>query len=81
MKPGEYVIVLGDELAKALGVGMGGRIVIVTSLRTTTPAGVMPRMSAPVAKLKSGYPPQVTLTCQAVPQLAAKPLASVAESG
>jgi lipoprotein-releasing system permease protein len=44
MKPGEYGIVLGDELAKALGVGMGGRIVIVTSLRTTTPAGVMPRM-------------------------------------
>jgi lipoprotein-releasing system permease protein len=44
MKPGEYGIVLGEELAKALGVGMGGRIVIVTSLRTTTPAGVMPRM-------------------------------------
>jgi len=44
MKPGEYGIVLGDELAKALGVGMGQRVVIVTSLRTTTPAGVMPRM-------------------------------------
>jgi lipoprotein-releasing system permease protein len=39
MKPGEYGIVLGDELAKALGVGMGQRVVIVTSLRTTTPAG------------------------------------------
>ena len=46
MKPGEYGIVLGDELAKALGVGMGQRVVIVTSLRTTTPAGVMPRMRA-----------------------------------
>src|SRR5689334_14552821 len=46
MKPGEYGIVLGDELAKALGVGMGDRLVIVTSLRTTTPAGVMPRMRA-----------------------------------
>jgi lipoprotein-releasing system permease protein len=46
MKPGEYGIVLGDELAKALGVGMGKRVVIVTSLRTTTPAGVMPRMRA-----------------------------------
>jgi len=44
MKPGEYGIVLGDELAKALGVGLGQRVVIVTSLRTTTPAGVMPRM-------------------------------------
>jgi lipoprotein-releasing system permease protein len=46
MKPGGYGIVLGDELAKALGVGMGERVVIVTSLRTTTPAGVMPRMRA-----------------------------------
>jgi lipoprotein-releasing system permease protein len=44
--PGEYGIVLGTELAKALGVGLGGRVVIVTSLRTTTPAGVMPRMRA-----------------------------------
>ena len=44
MKPGEYGIVLGDELAKALGVRLGGRVVIVTSLRTVTPAGVMPRM-------------------------------------
>jgi lipoprotein-releasing system permease protein len=41
---GEYGIVLGDELAKALGVGMGDRVVIVTPLRTVTPAGVMPRM-------------------------------------
>jgi lipoprotein-releasing system permease protein len=46
MKPGEYGIVLGEELAKALGVSMGQRVVIVTSLRTTTPAGVMPRMRA-----------------------------------
>jgi lipoprotein-releasing system permease protein len=44
LAPGEYGIVLGDELAKALGVGLGERLVIVTSLRTTTPAGVMPRM-------------------------------------
>jgi len=39
---------------------------------TITAPGVMPRMT--VAKLKSGYPPQVTLACRAVPQLAAKPL-------
>ena len=44
LAPGQYGIVLGSELAKALGVGLGERIVIVTSLRTTTPAGVMPRM-------------------------------------
>jgi lipoprotein-releasing system permease protein len=44
MKPGEYGIVLGEDLAKALAVGMGDRVRIVTSLRTITPVGVMPRM-------------------------------------
>jgi lipoprotein-releasing system permease protein len=44
LMPGEYGIVLGSELAKALGVSLGERVVIVTSLRNTTPAGVMPRM-------------------------------------
>jgi len=46
LQPGEYGIVLGTELAKALGVGPGERVVMVTSLRSTTPAGVMPRMRA-----------------------------------
>ncbi|AMN47286.1 cell division protein FtsX [Steroidobacter denitrificans] len=41
---GEYGIVLGAELAKTLQVSRGDRVVVVTSLRTTTPAGVMPRM-------------------------------------
>jgi lipoprotein-releasing system permease protein len=41
---GSFGIVLGTELAKALGVSLGGRVVLVTPLRTTTPAGVMPRM-------------------------------------
>jgi lipoprotein-releasing system permease protein len=41
---GGYGIVLGSELAKALGVSLGERVVVVTSLRNTTPAGVMPRM-------------------------------------
>jgi len=40
---GEFGIVLGAELAKALGVEVGDRVVIVTSLRTTTPLGVAPR--------------------------------------
>lgn len=44
LKAGGYGIVLGAELAKALGVSMGDRVVVVTSLRNTTPAGVMPRM-------------------------------------
>jgi lipoprotein-releasing system permease protein len=43
LKPGEYGILLGSELAKALGVEVGQRVVITTPLRTTTPAGVMPR--------------------------------------
>jgi lipoprotein-releasing system permease protein len=43
---GQYGIVLGAELAKALGVTTGERVVIVTSLRTTTPAGVVPRHRA-----------------------------------
>ncbi len=44
MAAGEYGIVLGAELAKALEVSLGDRVVIVTPLRTITPAGVLPRM-------------------------------------
>jgi lipoprotein-releasing system permease protein len=44
--PGEYGIILGAELAKALDVTVGGRVVLVTSMRSTTPAGVMPRWRA-----------------------------------
>lgn len=41
---GSFGIVLGTELANALGVSLGERVVLVTPLRTTTPAGVVPRM-------------------------------------
>jgi lipoprotein-releasing system permease protein len=41
---GGFGIVLGEELAKVLGVKLGDRVVVVTPLRTITPAGVMPRM-------------------------------------
>jgi lipoprotein-releasing system permease protein len=44
--PGKYGIVLGAELAKALEVRIGDRVIVVTSLRNTTPAGVVPRMRA-----------------------------------
>ena len=44
LQGGGYGIVLGEELSKALGVKLGDRVVVVTSLRNTTPAGVMPRM-------------------------------------
>ena len=43
LKSGEYGIVLGAELAKALGVSLGQRVIVVTSMRSTTPAGVLPR--------------------------------------
>lgn len=46
LTPGRFGIVLGSELAKALGVQVNERVVLVTSMRTTTPAGVMPRMRA-----------------------------------
>ena len=39
---GEYGVVLGAELAKALGVSTGDRVIIVTSRRSTTPMGVIP---------------------------------------
>jgi lipoprotein-releasing system permease protein len=41
---GEYGVVLGAELAKALEVKQGDRVVLVTSQRTITPVGVAPRM-------------------------------------
>jgi lipoprotein-releasing system permease protein len=43
LRAGEYGVILGAELAKALGVVRGDRVVVVTSMRTTTPVGVMPR--------------------------------------
>ncbi len=41
---GQYGIVLGDELAKALNVSIGDRIVIATPQPVITPIGVMARM-------------------------------------
>jgi lipoprotein-releasing system permease protein len=40
---GSFGIVLGTELANALGVSVGQSVVVVTPLRTTTPVGVIPR--------------------------------------
>jgi lipoprotein-releasing system permease protein len=40
---GQYGIVLGSELAKALSVGLGDQVILVTSMRSTTPLGVRPR--------------------------------------
>jgi lipoprotein-releasing system permease protein len=44
LKPGAYNIVLGEPLARALGVGRGDRIVLVAPQGQVTPAGVLPRL-------------------------------------
>jgi len=41
--PGEFRIVLGEELAKALGVGPGDRVTVTLAAGVVTPAGVVPR--------------------------------------
>jgi lipoprotein-releasing system permease protein len=44
LTPGGYGIVLGAELAEALGVAVGDRVVVVTSQPVITPAGITARM-------------------------------------
>ena len=44
LKPGEYGVVLGVELARALGVARGDRVVLVAPQGQVTPAGVIPRL-------------------------------------
>lgn len=44
LTPGEYGIVLGNELADALGVAVGDRVVMATSQPVITPAGITARM-------------------------------------
>lgn len=40
----KYTIVLGDELAKALRVGVGDKLILMIAEGVVTPAGIMPRM-------------------------------------
>src|SRR5688572_9400466 len=44
LKSGEYNIVLGEPLARALGVEPGDRIVVVAPQGQVTPAGILPRL-------------------------------------
>ncbi len=44
LRPGEYRIVIGRELAELLGVGLGDRLILMVSKGITTPAGLVPRM-------------------------------------
>lgn len=44
LRPGEYGIVLGKELAYALGVGMGDKVILMIAQGSVTPAGFVPRL-------------------------------------
>ena len=44
LKPGEFGIILGQDLANKLGVDVGEKITMVTPSANVTPAGVMPRL-------------------------------------
>jgi lipoprotein-releasing system permease protein len=44
LKAGEYGIVLGDQLARALGVNVGAKIQLITPQGSITPAGMVPRL-------------------------------------
>ena len=44
LRPGEWNIVLGAELARLLGAGIGDKVTIVSPNGQTTPAGVVPRL-------------------------------------
>lgn len=44
LKPGEYGVVLGVELARALGAAQGDKVVMVAPQGQVTPAGVIPRL-------------------------------------
>jgi lipoprotein-releasing system permease protein len=44
LRPGEFGIVLGGELARALGVRMGDPVVVITPQGNVTAAGTLPRL-------------------------------------
>ena len=44
LEPGDYNMVVGDELARALGIGPGDRVILLIPLGNVTPAGMAPRM-------------------------------------
>ena len=44
LQPGRYQVILGDALAQALHVRVGGSVVLIAPQGVATPTGVMPRM-------------------------------------
>ena len=57
LKPGEFGIILGRELANALGVYEGEKITVITPQASITPVGVLPRLRrfTVVGVFRSGY--------------------------
>lgn len=44
LRPGEFGIILGGELANYLGIGVGDKVTVITPQVTPTPAGILPRL-------------------------------------
>ncbi len=44
LKPGEFGIILGIDLARRLGASMGDKVTVVTPTANVTPAGILPRL-------------------------------------
>ncbi|TFH12689.1 MAG: lipoprotein-releasing ABC transporter permease subunit [Nitrosomonadales bacterium] len=44
LKPGEFGIVIGEELARTLGASKGDRIVLISPQGQITPVGILPRL-------------------------------------
>lgn len=44
LKPGNFDIIIGTELARALGVGVGDKVTLIAPQANVTPAGIMPRL-------------------------------------
>jgi lipoprotein-releasing system permease protein len=44
LRPGEFGIILGAELAKHLGVALGDKVAVISPELVATPAGVLPRL-------------------------------------
>jgi lipoprotein-releasing system permease protein len=44
LKPGEFGIILGVELAHALGVRLGDKVTVIAPQGNVTPAGILPRL-------------------------------------
>ena len=44
LKPGEFSLILGDALARALNVSVGEKVVLVAPQGQVTPAGILPRL-------------------------------------